>query len=141
MGPVYSGSRSPAEALHLFSNQAATMNPRVRRAVLGAVTSEANGVEEVRKNNPDFTRATDALDDGEAELLRLVRGGYRGPDGKALNVEQQRAIISLEFAKAKRTLLRAAIDKGDIGKLRGELVDQIKAKVRPYVTNRAAPRR
>lgn len=141
MGPVYSGSRSPAEALRLFSDQAATMNPRVRRAVLGAVTSEANGVEEVRKNNPAFTRATDALDDGEAELLRLVRGGYRGPDGRALNVEQQRAIISLEFAKAKRTLLRAAIDKGDIGNLRRELVDQIKAKVRPYVTNRAAPRR
>ena len=141
MGPVYSGKRSPAEALRLFSQQAAGLDLKVRRAVLGAVTSEANGVEEVRRNNPAFTAGTDALDDGEAELLRLVRGNYRGPEGKVLTVEQQRAVISQEFAKAKRALMRAAIDKGDIGNLRRELADGIKRKVRPYVTNRAAQRR
>jgi hypothetical protein len=141
MGPVYSGQRSPSEALRLFSKQAASLDPKVRRAVLGAVTSEANGIEEVRKNNPALRAATDALDDGEAELLRLVRGNYRGPDGRILTSEQQRAVISLEFSKAKRSLFQNAIDKGDIGQLREELVRNIKQRVRPYVTNRAAQRR
>lgn len=141
MGPVYSGLRSPAEALRMFSQQAAGLDPKVRRAVLGAVTSEANGIEEVRKNNPQFTAAIDALDDGEENLLRLVRGNYRRPDGRVVTVEQQRAIISLEFARAKRTLGRAAIDKGDIGNLRTSLVQNIKDKVKPYVTNRAVTRR
>ncbi|MDK8184272.1 MULTISPECIES: glycosyl hydrolase 108 family protein [Sphingomonas] len=141
MGPVYSGQRSPSEALRLFSKQAASLDPKVRRAVLGAVTSEANGIEEVRKNNPALRAATDALDDGEAELLRLVRGNYRGPDGRVLTAEQQRAVISLEFSKAKRSLFQSAIDKGDIGQLREELVRNIKQRVRPYVTNRAAQRR
>jgi hypothetical protein len=141
MGPVYSGKRSTGEALKLFGDQAAGLDPKVRRAVLGALTAEANGVEEVRKNNPTLVAATDALDDGEAELLSLVRDNYPVPGRTSLSVEQQRAIISLEFAKAKRTLMRAAIDKGDIGNLRKELVDSIKRKVRPYVTNRAAARR
>lgn len=141
MGPVYSGKRSTGEALKLFGEQAAGLDPKVRRAVLGALTAEANGVEEVRKNNPTLVTAIDTLDDGEAELLALVRDNYPRPGRRSLTVEQQRAIISLEFAKAKRTLMRAAIDRGDIGNLRKELVDSIKSRVRPYVTNRAAARR
>lgn len=65
MGPVYSGTRSPGEALRLFSDQAAGLDPKVRRAVLGAITSEANGIEEVRKNNPAFVTAAGEMDDGE----------------------------------------------------------------------------
>lgn len=141
MGPVYSGTRSPAEALRLFSEDAARLDPKVRRAVLGAITSEANGIEEVRKNNPAFTNAVEALDDGEASLLALVRTEYRQPNGRKITVEQQRAIISLEFARAKRTLGRAAIDRGDVGNLRTSLVQNIKDKVRPYLTARVAGRR
>lgn len=143
MGPVYSGQRSPAEALRLFSDQAAGLDPKVRRAVLGAITSEANGIEEVRRNNPEFTDAVEALDDGEAGMLRLVRSNYRRPDGRYVTVEQQRALISLEVARAKRTLMRAAIDRGssgNIAKLRDSLVASIKTKVKPYLTQRTPPR-
>lgn len=139
MGPVYSGKRSPAEALRLFSEQAPGIDPKVRRAILGAITSEANGIEEVRRNNPAFTSATDALDDGEAEMLALVRGPYRDPKtGRITTPEQQRQIISLEIAKAKRALMRQAIDKGDLGNLRQELVAGIKTRVRRYLTTRPA---
>ncbi len=145
MGPVYSGQRSPAEALRLFSAQAAGIDPKVRRAVLGAVTSEASGVEAVRRNNPAFTSAVEVLDDGEAEMLRLVRGPYRDPQtGRQTSVEQQRAIISLEVAKAKRELMRAAVDRGAdtvaIGNLRTELIGGIKSRVRRYLTTRPARR-
>ena len=139
MGPVYSGKRSPAEALRLFSEQAPGIDPKVRRAILSAITSEANGIEEVRRNNPAFTSATEALDDGEAEMLALVRGPYRDPKtGRVTTPEQQRQIISLEIAKAKRALMRQAIDKGDLGNLRQELVAGIKTRVRRYLTTRPA---
>lgn len=141
MGPVYSGQRSTGEALRLFGNQASGLDPKVRRAVLGALTAEANGVEEVRKNNPALRSATDALDDGEQEALRRIRGPLRDQrTGRVVTAEQQRAIISLEFAKAKRTLFQTAIDKGDIGNLPAQLSAGIAGRIRPYLTTPAARR-
>lgn len=68
-----------------------------------------------------------------------VRGPYRDPKtGRITTPEQQRQIISLEIAKAKRTLMRQAIDKGDLGNLRDVLVAGIKTRVRRYLTNRPA---
>lgn len=142
MGPVYSGTRSPGEALKLFGEQAAGLDPKVRRAVLGAMTAEANGVEEVRKNNPALRSATDSLDDGEQEALRRVRTNYRDPKtGRVTTAEQQRALISLEFAKAKRNLVQTALDKGDIANLPEQLQRQIAGKIRPYLTTQANTRR
>lgn len=134
MGPVYSGTRTPSEALKLFNDQAARLPPRVRRAVLGAVTAEANGVEEVRKNNPALRTATDRFDDYEQEALRRVRGPYRDPStGRLVTAEVQRAIISAEFAKAKRTLFQTAIDKGDVSKMPAQLEQQIAVRIRRYL--------
>ncbi len=134
MGPVYSGQRSPAEALRLFSQQAAGIDPKVRRAVLGAITSEANGIEAVRNSNPALVTATDRLNDAEQEALRRVQYRLRDPrTGKVTTVEQQQAFISLEFAKAKRALGRAAVEKGDIGDLPDQLTRSIATRIRPYL--------
>lgn len=140
MGPVYSGQRSTGEALRIFGTQAAGLDPKVRRAVLGAITSEANGIEEVRKNNPALRSATDNLDDAEQEALRRIRGPYRAGNGRTVTAEQQRAIISLEFAKAKRTLFQTAVDKGDVGNLPDQLTKGIATKIRPYLTTQARRR-
>ncbi len=135
MGPVYSGQRSPAEALRLFSQQAAGIDPKVRRAVLGAITSEANGIEAVRNSNPALVTATDRLNDAEQEALRRVQYRIRDPrTGKVTTVEQQQAAIALEFAKAKRALGRAAVEKGDIGNLPDQLTRSIAVRIRPYLT-------
>jgi len=142
MGPVYSGTRSPGEALRQFGSQAASLDPKVRRAVMGAMTAEANGIEEVRKNNPALRAATDSLDDAEQEALRRVSRNYRDPrTGRAITAEQQRAIISLQFQKAKRTLFQTAIDKGDIANLPEQLNRQIAGKIRPYIVAPTRPRR
>jgi len=138
MAPVYSGTRSPGEALALFNRMAPTVNPRVRRAVLGVINSEANAIEAMRRENPVFVAATDRLDDGEQALLRAVRAPYRDPvTGRVMTVEQQRAIISLEHAKAKRALARAAVNRGDLGNLPGQLETSIASKIRPYFAKQA----
>lgn len=139
MGDVYSGKRSPGEALRMFGQGAAGLDPKVRRAVLGAVTSEANGIEEVRKNNPVVRAATDTLDDAEQDALRRVRKNLRDPKGRVITQEQQRAIISLEFAKAKRTLFQAAIDKGEVGNLPDQLNKQVIGKIKPYLVAPTTP--
>jgi hypothetical protein len=141
MGPVYSGQRSTGDALRLFGERASGLDPKVRRAVLGAITAEANGIEEVRKNNPELRFATDAFDDQEQEALRRIRGPYRDPrTGRAVTAEQQRAIVSLEFAKAKRALFQSAVDKGNIGNLPDQLGKTIASRIRPYLTTPAGRR-
>lgn len=137
MGPVYSGTRAPGEALRLFGTQAAGMNPRVRRAVLGAINAEANGVEALRKSNPEFVTAVDRLDDQEQAALNLIREPYRDPKtGKIMSAESRRALVSLEFAKAKRSLVRQAIDTGEVGTLPATLDVDLARKVRPYLVRR-----
>ena len=133
MSDVYSGKRSPGEALRMFGQQAAGLDPKVRRAVLGAVTSEANGIEEVRKNNPALVLATDRFDDAEEEALRRVRAYHDPRTGKKMEVEQVQALVRLEYAKAKRTLVRVAIDKGDIGTLQNTLTANITSRIRKYL--------
>lgn len=141
MGPVYSGQRSTGEALRLFGERASSLDPKVRRAVLGAITAEANGIEEVRKNNPALRSATETFDDQEQEALRRVQGPYRDPrTRRTITAEQQRAMISLEFAKAKRSLFQSAVDKGDIGNLPDQLGKSIAGKIRPYLTARTVRR-
>ena len=48
--------------------------------------------------------------------------------------------MSLEFAKAKRSLFQSAVDKGDIGNLPDQLGKSIAGKIRPYLTTPAARR-
>lgn len=139
MGPVYSGTRSPGEALRLFSDQAAGLDPKVRRAVLGAITSEANGIEEVRKNNPAFVTAASEMDDGEQLVLMAVPiKNYHDARGRIFTPERIKAMVSLEFQKAKRTLMQTAVNGGDVAKTQQQLTSGIKSKLRPYLTQRRA---
>lgn len=121
----------------MFGTQAPTMSPEVRRRALAAITGEANAIEEVRKNNPQLRSDMDSLDDDEQNVLRVITNGVRNSKGKMITPEQQRAIISMEFAKAKRTLMQRAIDKGDIANLRKQLADGIKARIRIYTSGQA----
>lgn len=138
MGPVYSGKRSPGQASQLFNEQAASLNPRVRRMVLGAVNSELNGVENLRKNNPKFVAATESVDDSIERMVANLPPVYRGKkaDGTPFTKTraQMEAEIRLEGSRWNRRIAQQAINTGDVGNLAAEARTGLQNKYRAYYT-------